>query len=152
MCSEDLTLRPIAADDHSVWRELWRGYLAFYETVLGAEVYETSFNRLIDPSVTDYNGFIAWNGPDALGLVHFIYHRHGWHREPVCYLQDLYTVPAARSRGVGRALIEAVYAQADRDKAASVYWLTQEFNETARRLYDQIAEVTPFIKYVRPVA
>ncbi len=152
MSFEDLTLRPIAPDDEPVWRELWKGYLEYYETVLSSEVYASSFNRLIDPAVADYNGLIAWSGTVPLGLAHYIYHRHGWHLEPLCYLQDLYTVPEARTRGVGRALIEAVYAQADRDKAASVYWLTQEFNAKARRLYDQVAEVTPFIKYVRPVA
>lgn len=152
MTGPHLSLRPISLTDQSVWRELWTGYLAFYETSVEPEVYASSFNRLTDPDVTDYNGFIAWSGDEPLGLVHFIYHRHGWHIDPVCYLQDLYTAPAARGRGVGRALIEAVYAQADKDGAASVYWLTQEFNKGARRLYDQVAEVTPFIKYVRRAA
>jgi hypothetical protein len=31
----------------------------------------------------------------------------------------------------------------------SVYWMTQEFNTKARRLYDRIGKVTPFIKYSR---
>ncbi len=152
MNTQDFALRPIAQDDKDAWRALWAGYLDYYETTVSAEVYNTSFNRLIDPEVTDYNGFIAWAGLKPTGLVHFIYHRHGWHVAPVCYLQDLYTDPDTRGRGVGRALIEAVYTQADKDGAAAVYWLTQTCNATARRLYDQVAEVTPFIKYVRPAA
>ena len=70
--------------------------------------------------------------------------------ENVCYLQDLYATPESRGTGVGRALIEAVYAAADTAGAPSVYWLTQDFNETARKLYDRIGVKTPFIKYSRP--
>ncbi|WP_425091019.1 N-acetyltransferase family protein [Tropicimonas sp. S265A] len=147
-----LSIRPIRAQDVGQWRPLWAAYLEFYETTLPQEVYETSFARLTDPAVTDYHGRIAWEGDTALGLVHFIYHRHGWHVDPVCYLQDLFTVPGARGKGVARGLISEVYAQADRDNAASVYWLTQDFNTRARQLYDQVATVTPFIKYVRSAA
>ncbi|MCZ7597268.1 MAG: GNAT family N-acetyltransferase, partial [Gammaproteobacteria bacterium] len=39
---------------------------------------------------------------------------------------------------------------ADANGSPAVYWLTQEFNHTARNLYDRIGRVTPFIKYVRP--
>ena len=49
----------------------------------------------------------------------------------------------------GRALIEAVYKVADDNATPTVYWMTQEFNHTARRLYDKVANVTPFIKYTR---
>ena len=84
-----------------------------------------------------------------VGLVHFIYHAHNWRAEKVCYLQDLYTAPTARGRGVGRALVEAVYARADADEYPSVYWLTQEFNMPARKLYDRMADLTPFIHYER---
>ena len=50
---------------------------------------------------------------------------------------------------MGRALIEAVYAEADRRGTPAVYWMTQDFNTTARQLYDRIAKLTPFIKYSR---
>ena len=63
--------------------------------------------------------------------------------------EKLATAQAARGCGVGRSLIEAVYAAADARGADQVYWLTQEFNATARRLYDQVATATPFIKYRR---
>ena len=85
-----------------------------------------------------------------LGLTHYLFHRHAWKEESVCYLQDLYARPEARGTGVGRALIEAVYEEADRQKAPSVYWLTQENNHTARKLYDRIGKLSPFLKYQRP--
>jgi GNAT superfamily N-acetyltransferase len=146
----DLTLAAIAPSDEGVWRELWRGYLDYYETELPDEIYRSSFARLCDPAVTNYNGFIARVNGKAVGLVHFIYHLHGWCAEDVCYLQDLYTTPDARGAGVGKTLIEAVYAAADANGTPRVYWLTQDFNHTARRLYDQVARLSPFIKYDRP--
>jgi GNAT superfamily N-acetyltransferase len=85
-----------------------------------------------------------------VGLAHYLFHRHGWRIEDVCYLQDLYADPDARGRGVGRALIEAVYAAADARGCPQVYWTTQHFNAVGRRLYDRIGVLTPFIKYQRP--
>ena len=85
----------------------------------------------------------------AVGIVHYIYHAHNWRAENVCYLQDLYAKEAVRGQGIGRALIEAVYAAADANGTPSVYWMTQDFNENARLLYDRIGTLTPFIKYSR---
>jgi GNAT superfamily N-acetyltransferase len=142
-------LRPIAAGDERAWRVLWHAYLAFYRTQLPEPVYRESFARLTDPTVGDYHGLLAVDGTRAVGLAHYIFHRHGWQLEPVCYLQDLYVAPEARGHGLGRALIEAVYRAADAAGARGVYWLTEESNATARRLYDRIGRVTPFVKYQR---
>jgi GNAT superfamily N-acetyltransferase len=144
-----ISVRPIEATDEPAWRLLWRDYLAFYETELPAAVYACSFARLTDPAVRDYRGLLALRDDVPVGLAHYIFHRHGWHVADVCYLQDLFVSPEARGERVGRALIEAVYAEADAEGAAGVYWLTQEFNVTARRLYDRIGRATPFVKYVR---
>jgi GNAT superfamily N-acetyltransferase len=144
-----IAVRELRAEDEASWRRLWRGYLDFYETALPEQVYATTFDRLTDPAVRDYFGILAVEGEEPIGLAHYIYHRHGWQIEDVCYLQDLYVAPEARGSGAGRALIESVYAAADAAGRPSVYWLTQEFNATARRLYDQLGSVTPFIKYRR---
>lgn len=142
--------RPLAPADEPAWRALWRGYLAFYETELAEEVYATTFARLVDARVDDYHGLVALDADDRpVGLAHYIFHRHGWRIEDVTYLQDLYVAEAARGSGAGRTLIEAVYAAADLAGRPAVYWLTQSFNTTARRLYDRIGAATPFVKYVR---
>lgn len=144
-----IAVRPIEAGDEPVWRELWRGYLTFYETELPDEVYRTTFARLIDPAVSDLHGLIAFDGAHPAGLAHYLFHRHGWQIEDVCYFQDLYVSPDIRGAGVGRRLMEAVFAAADAAGRPNVYWTTQESNATARRLYDRIGTLTPFIKYKR---
>ena len=141
-------VRSLTRADEPHWRRLWSAYLAFYETDVSEEVYQTTFARLLsedDPQIC----LIAHTGGQPVGLAHVIFHRHNWKIEDVCYLQDLYADPAHRGQGVGRALIEAVYAAADARGAPAVYWMTQSFNTTARQLYDRIGEETPFIKYQR---
>lgn len=151
----NVEIRPIMAADEPDWRRLWRLYLEFYETSLPDEVYQSTFSRIVgahdagEATFYEPRGMLALVDGQPAGLVHYIYHRHGWKLEPVCYLQDLYASPDVRGTGVGRALIEAVYAQADVDGCPSVYWMTQEFNAEARKLYDRIATLTPFIKYSR---
>ena len=145
------TVRPLTRDDEADWRRLWRAYLEFYETEVPEEVYATFFERLLGDNPQDFHGLIAEVDGKPVGLTHYLFHRHGWKIENVCYLQDLYADPDVRGTGVGRALIEAVYQAADKEGAPSVYWLTQDFNTEARKLYDRIGQVSPFIKYGRPL-
>ncbi len=147
--SEPITIRPLQPADEAEWRRLWKAYLEYYETSVPEEVYQTTFQRLISADHPNQKGLIALQEGRPAGLVHYIYHPHNWKIEDVCYLQDLYADPAARGTGVGRKLIEAVYKAADADGCPTVYWLTQDFNQTARKLYDRIGTLTPFIKYTR---
>ena len=144
-----VTIRPLRAEDEPQWRVLWTGYLDFYEASVSEEVYKASFARLLSDDPNEFHGLVAEKDGQLIGLTHYLFHRHGWKIENVVYLQDLYVSPEARGTGAGRALIEAVYAAADEAGCPSVYWLTQDFNVTARQLYDRIATQTPFIKYAR---
>jgi len=149
MTASDLLIRPLAAADRDAWGALWTGYLAYYETELPADIYDTYFARLMGDDPQDFNGLVAERDGQLVGLTHYLFHRHGWTVENTCYLQDLYVDPNIRGTGAGRALIEGVYAAADAAGAPGVYWLTQDFNATARQLYDRVGEKTPFIKYKR---
>jgi GNAT superfamily N-acetyltransferase len=145
------TIRPLRSSDEADWRRLWTGYLQFYQTSVAEPVYASTFARLLGDDPRDFNALVAEVDGKLLGLTHYLFHRHAWKIEDVCYLQDLYVDPAARGTGLGRLLIEAVYARADAAGAPAVYWLTQDFNHQARQLYDRIAKVTPFIRYNRPL-
>lgn len=147
---QSLSIRPIGAEDYSVWRALWAGYLAYYETSLSAAAIDVAFERLMSDDPATFHGRLAFRDGVPVGLVHYVFHPHMWRVEPVCYLQDLYTTPDARGQGVARALIETVYTEADEAGAPRVYWLTQEFNYKGRMLYDRVGVKTPFIRYDRP--
>ena len=146
----DLTIRRLTAEDQPEWRRLWSLYLDFYQTSVPEIVYRTTFARLLSGDPNEFGGLIATRGNRSVGIAHFLFHRHCWRVENVCYLQDLYVDSSDRGAGVGRALIEGVFAAADAAGSPAVYWTTQHFNVEGRRLYDRIGELTPFIKYVRP--
>ena len=143
-----MIIRPLKLNDYDAWRPIWAAYLEFYETSVEDAIYKLTFNRLTSLEHPKQCAFVAEKGGALVGIVHYIIHPHNWTAEEVLYIQD-FVQSGQRDKGVGRALIEAVYKAADDKGSPTVYWLTQEFNHTARRLYDNIATVTPFIKYAR---
>ncbi len=147
----EIEIRPLARSDDHEWRRLWQAYLTFYETELPEEVYATTFARLTSDDPSEYRGLLALVDGKPVGLAHYLFHRSCWYVENVCYLQDLFADADARGKGIGRALIEAVHAKAKEANAGKLYWMTQEFNATARQLYDRLATKTPFIIYQKPM-
>ena len=142
-------VRPLEAGDRTQWDVLWAGYLAFYEHDLPREITERVWRKLIDPAEQPY-GLAALDGGNLVGFVHYHFHLSTWSVNGYCYLEDLFVAAAARGKGAGRALIEAVYRAADERGATRVYWHTQNSNTQARELYDKVAELTPFVQYRRP--
>ena len=145
-----MRVRPFQARDEVAWRRLFAGYIAFYRASVAEEVIDATWQRLISGGEGVLMGLLAVDEADApIGLAHILFHRSTWSPSWYCYLEDLFVDPAQRSRGVGRALIEAVYREADARSATRTYWMTQESNAVARRLYDQLATKAPFVQYRR---
>ncbi|MEE4174862.1 MAG: GNAT family N-acetyltransferase [Xanthomonadales bacterium] len=145
----DLDIRPLRRSDEPAWRTLWTGYLAYYETELPEAIYASTFERLLSEDPHEFHGLLAVLDGTPVGLVHFVFHRSCWSIENTCYLQDLFVDPAMRGKSIGRALIEAVYAAADEAGHPDVYWQTQHFNTTGRRLYDRVGKLSDFVIYER---
>jgi GNAT superfamily N-acetyltransferase len=143
-------IRDLKREDRPGWENLWGGYLDFYEAKMEPVTIEVTWSRLNDPLEPMFC-MVAEDSDshELVGLVHCVIHRGTWAIGNFCYLEDLFTAPSARKQGVGRALIEAVYALADRLHCERTYWLTRESNETARKLYDKIAKYYGFIQYRR---
>lgn len=147
---ESFAVRPALETDLAGWLPLWHGYNQFYgragTTALPENITRTTWSRFMDPE-EPMHALVA-EGPDGLlGLAHFLYHRSTTQSGNSCYLQDLYTVEAARGRGVARALIQEVYRRAAEQGSPRVYWQTHESNTLAMKLYDQVAEKSGFVVY-----
>ncbi|MEO4000769.1 GNAT family N-acetyltransferase [Mesorhizobium sp. CAU 1732] len=141
------TIRPLSEGDHADWKRLWTDYLTFYKASVSESVYASTWKRLFTPGEFEPRGFIATIDGKAVGLVHYLDHRSCWSEVNNCYLQDLFSDPGARGKGVGAALIKAVKQEAASRGITNVYWMTHETNDTARRLYDRVARRTGFIEY-----
>jgi GNAT superfamily N-acetyltransferase len=141
-----MLIRAARPEDFEQWLPLWQAYQRFYKSDIAPAVTESTWARFHD-AAEPMHCAVAEAGGKLVGLVHFIYHRSCWTTAPYCYLQDLFAAEEQRGQGVGRALIEHVYAQAAAAGAARVYWLTHETNHTAMQLYDRIADKSGFLQY-----
>ena len=144
-------IRAIEPGDREAWTQLWKAYLAFYETVLHDEVFASTWSRLLDPTEPTWGAFALQDG-QPVGLVHWLYHRTNWAISDNCYLQDLFVTPEGRGGGHGRALIEHVAADARTRNCARLYWNTHETNATAMQLYDRLASQSGFVQYRMPLS
>jgi GNAT superfamily N-acetyltransferase len=143
-----ISVTPLQPDDRAAWEELFCGYNAFYGRTWPAENYEHAWQRFqrgdrIHALGSRLDGRLV-------GIAHFLVHPSTTSPD-VCYLQDLFTAPDARGKGVARALIRAVEEWARGRGCARLYWHTQQHNHTARRLYDKMAEFRDFIVYATPL-
>ena len=150
--SERAVVRPIRQADFDAWKPLWDGYNAFYgrhgATALADAITDTTWRRFFDPAEPVF-ALVAERGGVLLGLTHYLFHRSTTRVELTCYLQDLFTLPAERGQGVGRALIEAVSEAARSAGVKRLYWQTHESNAAGRQLYDKVAQHLGFIVYSR---
>ena len=143
-------VRAVTTSDLPAWSLLWNDYNGFYgrkdATALADEITQTTWQRFFDP-LEPMHALVAEHDGRLLGLTHYLFHRSTTQLGLNCYLQDLFTVEAARGKGVGRALIEAVYSRAKQAGSPRVYWQTHETNVIAMRLYDQVAKRSGFLVY-----
>jgi GNAT superfamily N-acetyltransferase len=148
----NVIVRALARSDYADWRVLWDGYNAFYgragATALPEDIVQTTWTRFFD-AAEPVHAVIAEKAGRIAGLAHYLFHRSTIMREPVCYMQDLFTSELRRGNGIGRALIARVYEEAARAGCTRVYWHTHESNENAMRVYDAVAEKSGFIVYRR---
>ncbi len=148
--NDPVIIRNAVKEDFQRWKPLWDGYNAFYgrsgQTVLAPEVTQMTWARFFDVH-EPMHALVAETSGRMVGLAHFLFHRSTTQIALTCYLQDLFTMEEVRGKGVGRALINAVYERALAAGLPRVYWQTHETNLTAQSVYDKVAERTGFIVY-----
>ena len=148
--TQAVLVRPIQREDRAQWRPLWDGYNAFYgrqgETALPEAITAATWERFFNAN-EPVHGLVAVEGGSLVALVHYLFHRSTTRLHDVCYLQDLFTAPGHRGRGIGRQLVEAVYAAARAAHSSRVYWTTQDTNTPGRALYDKLGRHAGFIVY-----
>jgi GNAT superfamily N-acetyltransferase len=144
-----VTVRAVQPQDEMRWRDLFQQYITFYEASVPENVVALTWQRILTRA-DGMAGFVALDDSGIInGLAVTVMHRSSWSPTWYCYLEDLFVDPFSRGTGTGRALIEAVYADADARGASRTYWATKANNQTARALYDRIGNLTPFVQYAR---
>jgi GNAT superfamily N-acetyltransferase len=139
-----ISIRPIKPSDKVRWLELFQEYIVFYKSKLSVEQFDLTWQRI--NSDFNINALVAELDGKVVGFTHYIWRPDTWEAQDFCYLEDLYTDPKVRGKGVGRALIKAVEDIAIAKGSKQLYWTTAPDNELARTLYDKIA-ITNMVEY-----
>ena len=139
-----ITIGKLSPADRPVWEALFHAYNVFYESEYPQSMYDRAWAEFQADDRMHALG--AWLDGELVGITHFFIHVQTTATDS-CYLEDLFTAPAARGKGVGRALINAVGEWAAEHDCGRVYWHTHETNATARLLYDKMATLPGFIMY-----
>jgi len=147
-----ILVRPIQLTDRAQWAMVWADYLRFYETSVAPEIYDHLFAKLTSRDASEFQAFVAVVGDEIVGLAHYLFHRSAWQVQDICYLQDLFTAPNHRGKGIAAALINAVDQAAKAGGTSGVYWMTHETNTPAQSLYNKVAQRSGFIEYVKAQA
>lgn len=150
-----IQIKPLTQVNKDQWQALWQGYLTFYKTSLSQQVTDNTWQNIL--AANQIHGFGAFLANDSnvadestdelVGIVHIVIHPNTWNDTDCVYLEDLYVNEQARGMGAGRALIEHVYGFAQTHNCNRVYWVTNEDNHTARKLYDKLATKTDMVQY-----
>ena len=142
----NIIIRALLEKDKNQWLKLWTGYLEFYKSTISPEQTELTWKRLIN-NEQKFFGFVAETEDGVIGFAHCLFRPSTWTETDYCYLEDLFVDPNTRGNGIGRALMYRVIELAKEKQSKRVYWTTQEFNKTARVLYDSITPVSEFVQY-----
>lgn len=131
-----MNVAPVAAHQFEALLPLVAAYQRFYEVEdVDDERNRAFFRRFLAPSE---DGMLlgAWEGDDMVGYACLYWHFTSLVPAETVLMNDLFVAPAARGRGVGRALIEASAAIARERGAHQLEWVTAPDNTAAQRLYD----------------
>lgn len=139
-------IRPLASADEDRWRVLFRAYREFYRLPESEEVVSRVWGWLRDPA-HECSGLVAEVDGEIRGFAHHRRFSTPYTGTTGIYLDDLFTEPAARGHGVGRALIGRLTELAAAEGHAVVEWATAADNHQAQALYDTLASRTSWVTY-----
>ena len=145
------SIRKIDATDRSRWEELFHGYADFYKVPLEDNTKETVWGWIHDSDNDFWCDLAVDESDNIVGFTQYQLMHRSLSGGMVCYLSDLFVDPAIRGSGVGRLMIDHVFAFAKTNNINNVRWLTQDFNYPGRRLYDTYGLKSDFILYSYPV-
>ncbi|ODA91094.1 acetyltransferase [Leifsonia xyli subsp. xyli] len=141
------TVRRVEDSEFFAWLDLYTGYGEFYETPVTDEKALLVWSWITDAG-NPLEAYFAVDEKDTpIGLAHAREFVRPLDGNRGLYLDDLFVRPGARGAGAGAALLERLRETARERGLSVVRWITAKDNETARELYDRVAEKTKWVTY-----
>ena len=130
-----------AMDHKDGWKKVMREYFEFYKQMPDHRL-DKVFAKIQSGEIE--SRVVVLNG-EVIAATNFLPHAHTFSGS-ICYVNDLIVTPAARGNGVATRLFAEISDYARARGCGKVYWNTAPDNP-ARKLYDQVGYVTPWLKY-----
>jgi GNAT superfamily N-acetyltransferase len=139
-----ITIQPATEADVPVIREFIRG-LAEYEKLTHHFVAtEEDLRRTLFGARPYAEVLIARNADEPVGFALFFHSYSTFLAQPGIWLEDLFVLPAMRSRGIGKALLRAVAKIARERQCGRMEWSVLDWNEPAIAFYRRVgADIKP---------
>jgi GNAT superfamily N-acetyltransferase len=137
----DIRIVPATERDTPVILSLIKG-LAEYERL--ADEVEATEDDIRESLFGEWPGaevVLAYVGTDLAGFALFFHNYSTFLGRRGLYLEDLFVLPAYRSRGVGRRLLSYLARIAIERKCGRMEWWVLDWNESAIRFYRSIGAV-----------
>lgn len=144
--STDLLVRHAVAADHERWTALFDHYRHAGHLAPDRQVSDRVWAWTQDP-VHPVSALIAADGDEVVGFAHYRRFPRPINGDEGLYLDDLFTRPAARGRGVAKAMIDHLADEVHQGRFAVLRWTSRPDNHAARGLYDRIAQRAESITY-----
>ena len=141
-----IEVRPVRDGDFFAWLDVYAEYARFYETELTDQKALVLWSWLTDPEHEEA-GYVAVDDERIVGLAHVREFARPLEGDRGLFLDDLFVVEEERGKGVGSALIQKARALAEERGLGVVQWITAHDNDTAQKLYDQVANRTQWVTY-----
>ena len=147
--AEGIAVGPVLEEEFETLLPLIAAYQRFYEVdEIDNDRNRFFFRRFLAPSEDGELLAARDEGGLILGYACLYWHFSSLQATDTVLMNDLFVSPEARSRGIGRTLIEATRDVARRRGAAWVEWATAPDNHTAQRLYDSLStEKSTWLEY-----
>lgn len=139
-------VRPAADADRAAWAAMFADYRAGAGLAPDPDAVARVWTWVCDPA-HPLRALLAVTEDGPVGFAHARRFPRPILGAEGVYLDDLYTSPSARGRGVARALLGDLAAQARAEGLGVVRWTTRPGNAAARRLYDAVATVADSVTY-----
>lgn len=144
-----LEVRPIAASDEVIWRDLFQQYATFYKTSFSEDVLKRVWNWLMSADHPE-RGFVAVLENKVVGFAHLQRQVDTFRASVSWFLDDLFVTPEVRGQGVANALLTHLRHYANKHGGGDIRWITAADNQTAMSVYDGLATKTSWVFYEMP--
>lgn len=139
-----LQIRPLVFDDFPAWLPLW---IDNNEGHNDQNVTSQTWQRIIDKDEQVY-GLGAFKDGEMIGILHYILHPTTGHMASACYMQDLFTKTEYRRSGTAKKLLLALQKEHQKQKWARIYWVADQKNVAAQKLYQSFGTKLDFSFHV----